>query len=507
LGIAQPELGNASSSYGQVLKSSVLIGSSQLASVALGILRTKILAVLIGPAGLGVIGLYMSITNTVGALSGMGISTSGVREIAEAGATNDQVRISRTIKTLRRTALVLGVLGSLLLLVLCRPLSLITFGSTQQAGAVALLSLTVLFGAVSGGQNALVQGLRRIRDLAALSLLGALLSTVCSLPLVYLFGEKGIVPFLLVLSIMTILPSWWYARRVRVDEVALSWRETWHEARGLLRLGFVFMVSGLLAAGTAYVSRVVIRDKLGVDATGIYFAAWTLAGFYVRFILQAMAADFYPRLTAAAKDHVKCSRLVNEQAEVALLLAVPGILATLAFAPQVIQLFYSAKFGPAVEVLRWQILGVLLQVASLPMGFVIMAQGRARLFMTFDVVVNAASLSFLWLGVHFWGLPGTGIAFLAQYGLIWLADYAIVRRLIDFRWSAANVRFALVLVPAVTAAFLSQWVLSALWSTIVSASITLFVAIYSLRTLLAVVGADRVSRLVLQVKTWLGWTP
>ena len=71
------------------------------------------------------------------------------------------------------------------------------------------------------------------------------------------------------------------------------------------------------------------------------------------FILQAMAADFYPRLTSSAGDNTACNRLVNEQTLVGLLLAGPGVLATLTFAPLVISLFYTAKFGAAVGILRW----------------------------------------------------------------------------------------------------------------------------------------------------------
>ena len=91
-----------------------------------------------------------------------------------------------------------------------------------------------------------------------------------------------------------------------------------------------------------------------------------------------MGADFFPRLTAVAQDNSECNRLVNEQAEVGLLLAGPGVLGTLTFAPLVIQLFYSARFGPAVEILRWICLGMMLRVASWPMGYILLAKGARQ---------------------------------------------------------------------------------------------------------------------------------
>ncbi|MGA2331881.1 MAG: hypothetical protein ABSG75_08985 [Syntrophales bacterium] len=55
-------------SYRQIFKSTTLIGRSQVINVYLGIIRTKILAVLLGPSGVGIIGIYTSITGLVGTL-------------------------------------------------------------------------------------------------------------------------------------------------------------------------------------------------------------------------------------------------------------------------------------------------------------------------------------------------------------------------------------------------------------------------------------------------------
>src|SRR6478672_6250576 len=70
-------------SYGQILKSSALIGGSSAMNIVLGILRTKAMAVLLGPAGMGLMGLYGSIADLARTIAGMGINTSGVRQIAE----------------------------------------------------------------------------------------------------------------------------------------------------------------------------------------------------------------------------------------------------------------------------------------------------------------------------------------------------------------------------------------------------------------------------------------
>ena len=114
----------------------------------------------------------------------------------------EQERIGRTVAVLRRTSVILGILGAVLLVVFSGPVSTLTFGSNKHAAAIALLSLAVLFRLVSAGQGALIQGMRRISDLAQMGVLGALLGTIISIPLVYFMGEKGVVPSLVSVAAM-----------------------------------------------------------------------------------------------------------------------------------------------------------------------------------------------------------------------------------------------------------------------------------------------------------------
>jgi len=485
--------------YGQILKSSALIGGSSVINIGLSIVRTKVMALLLGPTGIGLFGLYGAILDLVRAIAGMGINTSGVRQIAEAVGSGDNQRIARTVTTLRWVAFLLGGLGALLLVVLCKPVSWLSFGDVQHAGSVALLAVAVFFADVSAGQSAVVQGMRRIGDLAKISVLGGLYGTIFGVGIVYYFyqrgeADRGVVPSLVCVAAMGILTSWWYSRQIRVERVRMKFAEISAEVSGLLKLGFVFMVVTLLGLAVAYLVRIIVLRQVGEDAAGYYQAAWALGGIYVGFILQAMGTDFYPRLTAVANDNKECNRLVNEQAEVGLLIAGPGVLGTLTFAPLVIQLFYSTKFGPAVEVLRWICLGMILRVASWPMGFVLGAKGIRRTIFLSEFAGHASQLAFAWVGVHYFGLNGTGIAFFAGYVFYWFLIYMIVRSVSGFRWSAANKKLGLLFGVLISAVFVGWYFVPRPVMVVGGVVITLVAGIYSLKILCALVPLERFPR-------------
>ena len=144
-------------------------------------------------------------------------------------------------------------------------------------------------------------------------------------------------------------------------------------------------------------------------------------------VLNAMGADFYPRLTATANDNSTMNRLVNEQIEMGLLIAFPGVLAVLALAPLALQILYSGAFVSATEIIRWQILGVVLRVVSWPVGYVQLAKGKGKVFVATETINAAVGLLCLFISLRLWKLEGIGIS-VALAGFIMTFYYFIIGR-------------------------------------------------------------------------------
>lgn len=474
-------------SYGQILKSSAMVGGSSAINIVIGMVRTKAMALLLGPAGFGLFGLFGAVANLTQTVAGMGVNSSGVRQIAEAAGTGDSIRVAQTTVVLRRVSVLLGLIGAVLLIVLQRPVARLTFGTAERAPEVALLSVAVFFTLVSAGQGALIQGMRRIADLAKMSVLGPLFGTIIGIVLVYFYRDRGVVPALIAVAAMAASASWWYSRKIKIEKTPLSALFVTQEVGALLKLGFAFMSSGLMTIGAAYAVRIIILHRYGLADTGLYQSAWTLGGLYVGVILQAMAADFYPRLTASANNHPECNRLVNEQAHVGVLLAGPGVIATLTIAPLIIALFYSSKFGAAVGILRWICLGTMIQVISWPMGFIIVAKARQVIFFCCELAWTIVSLVLAWVCLGYFGIDGAGIAFFGSYVFHAFMIYAVVSKLSGFRWSLSTARDCILFVLLIGAVFTGFYVLPFVWASVAGVAAVVLSGVYSVRALLHLV--------------------
>jgi antigen flippase len=478
------------SSYRQVLRSSSIIGGANGLNYLVALVRVKIIAVLLGPAGVGLVSLYMSAIGVVGTVSGLGIGSSGVREVALAFSQQNPTAAARTVRILRRACWATGLLGWALAAALAPLLSTWVSGSTEHAAAIAVLGVTLFLGAINGGQTALLQGVRRIGDIARANVAAMLLNTGVAIGLYAWLGQRGIVPVLAATAAVSLVVSWWFARRVQVEPVALSWPDTFAGTRRLAGLGMAIMWSGLLTAGLDMATRSLVTRELGIEAAGLYQAAWAISGLFASFILSAMGTDFYPRLTGVIHDHEIAASTVNEQTEVGMLLALPGLLGTLAFAPWVMQAFYTKQFLPGAALLPWFVLGIFGQIVSWPLGYIQLAKGASRWFVATETVFIGLQLGLLLWTVPRFGLVGVAYTFAITYLLHTLGMLWVAKALIGFRCSGAVKKLLLLSAIFVLIGLGVRLAMPGLPGVLVGGVVTLIGSILSLRGLAARLGAD-----------------
>ena len=181
-------------------------------------------------------------------------------------------------------------------------------------------------------------------------------------------------------------------------------------SKRLIHIGVAFMYGAILATTVELIIRSLIVKKLGLEANGIYQAAWAISGMFGGFIISAMGTDFYPRLTAVAQDDEQVNKLVNEQTEIGILLALPGLLGTLTFAVPLMHIFYTAKFLSGAELLPWFVAGVFLQVIVFPMGFIARAKGAIRFIYIGQTWINLSFLACATVLLSSFGVLGVAYA-------------------------------------------------------------------------------------------------
>lgn len=431
-GISMAPVDEQKSSYRQIMKATSLFGGVQVFNIFISIIRSKFIAVLLGPTGVGISGLLTSTTTLIGNITNLGLSTSAVKDVAAANVTGDSKKIGSVVSVLRRLVWITGLIGTVFTLSFAPFLSELTFGNRDYTFAFVLLSITLLLTQINAGQLVVLQGMRKLQYLAKANMAGVTIALFTSVPIYYVWGLKGIVPAIILSSFMTLFLSWYFSSKVKIETIKVSRKMVFTEGSGMVKLGFFLTLSQLITTGTAYIVRVFISHKGGVEQVGLYNAGFAIINTYVGMVFSAMVTDYFPRLSGIAHDPVKARDTINQQAEVALLILAPILSVFLIFINWIVILFYSTKFVPVDSMIHWAALGIFFKAASWPIAYLLIAKGDTKLFFYNELIVNLYMLGLNLVGYLWMGLEGLGISFFVGYLLYVIQVFFIANKKYSF---------------------------------------------------------------------------
>jgi O-antigen/teichoic acid export membrane protein len=418
------------------MKVTSIFGGVQILSIVISVIRSKFIAVLLGSEGMGIVGLINATTGTIASLTEFGIGTSAVKNISAANASNDTSRLAMVSSVLHRLVWITGLLGSLVTLVFAKGLSRLTFGNGSYTLAFIWISITLLFTQLTSGQFALLQGMRKVQYLAKANLIGSLLGLFISIPIYFIWGLNGIVPAIIISSIIALVISTFFSSKINIKKVSVNSFMLRTEGVNMLRMGILISLNGLFAMGASYFVRIYINHLGGLTQVGLYNAGFAIINTYVVMIFTAMSTDYYPRLSGIADDNNKVKKTINQQAEIAILILAPILTVFLVFISWIVILLYSSKFLEINEMIHWAALGMFFKATSWAINFILLAKGESRLFFWSELITCIYMFVFNILGYKFWGLEGLGISFLIGYLIYTFQVFIIAKRKYSFSFNS-----------------------------------------------------------------------
>jgi O-antigen/teichoic acid export membrane protein len=447
-------------------------------NILAGIVKMKAVAVLLGPAGVGLIGFYQSLMLTASAVSSLGMVNSGTRRIAERvdGNASD---VDVTRRALFWGSLVQALVGGLIFYMASPLITHYAVNAPERSDEVAWLAIGVVVIVGTGAQTAVLTGLRRVGDIACIQVISGLIGGAVGIFALWVWGDGGLLVLVLITPLVTFGLGHFFVLRLERPMNRSPSREVIREWSCITWLGLAIMISALVTFAGHLLVRVLVQRELGAAALGQFQAAWTIGITYLTFILGAMATDYYPRLSKVISDKVAASRLVNQQTEVAILLCGPVLVGMVGFAPVVIRLLYTADFVPAVEILQLQLIGDVLKVISMPLSFVLLAVGAGKAYVVTETIGIAVFVTGVTLGLPLFGINVTGIAFIALYAtylplVLWQSSLRI-----NFMWTPTVIGQAVLLIVTILFVYFTSRV-SDFWGLVASLVLGAVFAICSL---------------------------
>ncbi|MDP5145073.1 oligosaccharide flippase family protein [Shewanella sp. ULN5] len=430
-------------SYKTIIKSISIIGGAQVLNILFSIIRTKAVAIFVGPAGVGLLGMLQSLIDLIRTVCSLGLNFSSIKEIALAKAGSEPEKLTAILSSLRIWTIVTGTFGFLVLLFGSNYLSLLTFGNNEYDFHVMLLSIAVLFGTLSASQLAIIQGLQEIKYMAQCQLITGFFVTILSIPVYYFFQEDGIAFSLILISITSYAIGKLFLNKLNVVfSHQLSLMSQLLPGLDMIKLGLFMTINTLISLLSLYFLRGYIADVSDMVSVGVFQASYAIATTYLGLVLSSMLTDFFPRLSSHSQNNRLVNQSTNEQGMLTLIIGAPVVCILLVFSAPIVNALYSSEFLGATELLQWRLYSTMFTLISWPVGVILLAKGKGHLSMIHDISFNIVYIGFC---IYLWdifGLMATSYACIPAVILSMIILFFFTNRLTGFHYNMRYLKLA-----------------------------------------------------------------
>ena len=469
--------------YNHVIKYTGIFGGVQGITMLMGLVRNKLVALLLGTSGAALINIFNSSLKLTNDSTNFGIPFSAVKHIAEIHETGDMEAVRQYARVVRTWTLCTGLVGMLIMMLLSAEISRWTFGDTGNAGNFMLLAPAVAFLSVSAGELSILKGTKKLKNVAVASVYSSIAAVALCIPIYYYIGLSGIVYSLLATTLSVMCIQLYFCNKVIPWRVSPFQKDTYSLGAPMVKLGLGYIIAGVFGQGAEYIIRVLILNWGCLEDVGLYHSGYVMAVTYASMVFIAIEADYFPRLSSIKHDTTRQNATVNQQIEVCALLISPILILFVVAMPLIVVVLFSNKFMDAVPMAICASFYMYFKALTLPAAYLSLAHGDSKIYMLTELIYDIYIASVIPLSYRYFGLVGTGLA-LSSAGLLdAVIIHTLYRKLYSFRFCTRLGRFYVIQYVLLTASVIISFTTDGAERYVIGAMILLVSLLMSLRIL------------------------
>jgi O-antigen/teichoic acid export membrane protein len=425
-------------SYDHVLKYTGIFGGVQGLKMLVNVLRVERTAVILGSIGMGLISAYNAVFEFLINASNMGIPLNATRQTSELFEEGTEEQIQHQVMVIRTWVLWSALLSVFICLFFSPVISYFFFKHDwTHWPQVMLISFVAVSNIIAEGECAILKGLRQVRKIAVIETILALGTLLCTIPMYYLLGLRGVILGLIACGVMSAAVHFSFSLRLVRYSVQPFSKKTFVEGLPLIKIGIPYVLAGVANSFLRMAIVAIILAHHTEADLGHYNAGWTLIVGYSGLVFMALESDYFPRLSSVNNDKNRMNDTINKQIDVCTLILTPLLILLVLMMPLVLQLLYKEEFLVVESMAVLSVFYPFLRCTSLPIAYSILAKGHSIAYLVYEVVYDIFLGLLMWWCYNSFGLIGAGLALTAGalYDVILYSIYCHLRYGFLFRRS------------------------------------------------------------------------
>jgi O-antigen/teichoic acid export membrane protein len=390
-----------------------------------GLITTKYVAVIIGPAGMAYVGQFTNVTVVLALLATAACVSGVVKYVAE--HKNFEVRKAIIANAFLLSAICL-VLTAFIVAVCSTLLAANVFNDHSFWDVFVIYALLLAFPTFNTIAAGIFNGLQQIRLMATLNITAAIINVVVVVVCANLFGLKGV---LLANAGSGLLAFFAYRHFLKKNDLLPGIRlfQSLDRTYVKLLLGYSAMniVSGLLAPSIQLFVRTKLLHNYDASTAGLWQANTRLSDYYLNFVYTVIGIYYLPKLSEITEPRALKREIRLGYARI--LPAVIIITLVIWFSREyIVKILLTNEFIDMLVLLKWQLIGDVIKIASWILAYLMVAKAMKKMFIGTELVFSTTFVLFNFLFINQYGLVGTVYAFALNYFLYLLTLVVLLRK-------------------------------------------------------------------------------
>ncbi len=397
-----------------IVSSTFKTAIGQFFGLVLGAVAVKVLAVLAGPAGVGLYSILRHLQQILSSISSIGGQNAVIQGLCSHSGTerNCFFLSSFYLFVVANLLLCTGVLffadtiAALLL-------------SGEHVSAVRWLVIPITLGTALFFLRGILTAEQQFGPLSLVNMLNGLGAVMVALPvgLAYASGYSDMLVLLIggglfpaaVMAYVYVSRLGYFRNR---EDLAIK-GVRWDAALRFLRVAIPSLLSLFMTLGSVLIVRAYIVRLYGLQGAGHFDAAWSISAMYLALFLVSLQSYLLPELSQIEESSA-LQKALSKVLRFSLISCLPLIVALVVLKPLAINVLFSQAFFPSLDILRWALLGDFVRVLGWIISTTLLSRADMKGFALgeglWSVVFTLVALIFLPHGIEW-----VGFAYLLAY--------------------------------------------------------------------------------------------
>jgi PST family polysaccharide transporter len=391
-----------------------------------GFISVKVVAVIIGPSGVALVGQLNNFSAIIMAVATGGITTGVTKYIAEYKDDTELVR--SYIGTAVKIVLFFSLLCGLFLILGAQILSRKILLDAKYSFVFIVFGVTLIFYTANTLFLAVINGYKQFNLFVKVSIVSSVIGLLLSLLLVIPFGVSGALLNAVTSQSLVFFVVFFLAKKADVGFLGKGYLWNKFDRAKAIRF-FRFALMTLVSAFTVPVSQLIIRNyvinRYSLQAAGLWEGMNRLSNVYLMIITSSFGVYYLPRLSEL-KSGIEIKKEIRTAYKVIVPCMLAGLTAVYLGRFLIIDILFSEEFKEMSSLFLWHLVGDFFKITSWLIAYLLHAKSMAKLFIATEIFFTASYVGLTMVSSELFGLNGLMLGYAINYLIYLVVIYLFV---------------------------------------------------------------------------------